>query len=169
MEQVLAFVSTNLPIIICLLAGIALITVEVFLPGFSVPGITGLVMLIVAIVMTWLTYGALSGLALMLVTLLLCGIVISISLKSAANGRLSKSALILKNQEDKGEEGEKSKEEMQSLLLKEGETMTMLRPSGIAVFDGVRLSVVTEGELIEKGQKVIITKIEGTQIVVKKA
>ena len=162
MENVLAFIVANLPMIICLLAGITLVTVEIFLPGFGLPGITGLTLLVVAIVLTWTAYGALAGLAMTLITLALAGIAISVSIRSAANGRLSRSPLILKN----AAEETPQQDEMQALVGKTGVTATMLRPAGIAVFDGVRLSVVTAGEFIEKDRGVRIVKAQGAQIVV---
>ena len=163
MEAVLTFIAANLPIILCLLAGIALVTVEIFLPGFGVPGITGLILLVVSVALTWVNYGALAGLAMLLITLALAGIAISISIKSAANGKLSRSSLILK-----GKSETPSEDELVSLVGKEGATLTMLRPAGIAVFDGVRLSVVTAGELLDKDTPVRIVKAEGAQIIVEK-
>ncbi len=162
MENILAFIVTNLPMIICLLVGVTLVTVEIFLPGFGLPGITGLALLVIAIVLTWTGYGALAGLAMTLITLALAGIAISISIKSAASGRLSRSPLILKNNPDEPPQ----QDEMQTLVGKTGVTATMLRPAGIAVFDGVRLSVVTAGEFIEKDRAVRIIKAQGAQIVV---
>lgn len=163
MESVLTVISANLPIILCLVAGIALCTVEVFLPGFGLPGITGLVLLLVAVVITWVTYGMLAGLAMLLITLALAGIAISVSIKSATSGRLSRSALILN-----GKSEAPTQEELKSLVGKEGVAVTMLRPAGIAVFDGVRLSVVTMGELLDKDTPVKIVKAEGAQIIVEK-
>jgi len=45
---------------------------------------------------------------------------------------------------------------------------TVLRPSGIVNFDGIKLDVVSEGEFIQPGSKVKIIKVEGRRIVVKK-
>lgn len=49
----------------------------------------------------------------------------------------------------------------------EGKTLSVLRPSGIGDFDGVRLNVVTEGEFIENGTPIRIVRVEGGKIVVK--
>jgi membrane-bound serine protease (ClpP class) len=46
--------------------------------------------------------------------------------------------------------------------------VTTLRPSGMARIEGVKYSVVTGGELIEKNQPVRVVKVEGSRIVVKK-
>ena len=47
-----------------------------------------------------------------------------------------------------------------------GETFTVLRPAGIAEFDGERLNVVTAGEFIQKGVRVIVKEVEGARILV---
>ena len=60
-------------------------------------------------------------------------------------------------------------DDMKVLLGKSGQTRSVLRPAGIADFDGVRLDVVTEGEFIEAGEPVTITRVEGGRIVVRRA
>ena len=49
MQDVLAFILANLPLIICLIAGVALLVVEVFVPGFGLPGISGMVLLVAGV------------------------------------------------------------------------------------------------------------------------
>jgi len=53
------------------------------------------------------------------------------------------------------------------LIGKKGITDTPLRPSGMATFDGNRTSVVTEGDMIEKGQPVEVIAVEGNRILVR--
>ena len=50
---------------------------------------------------------------------------------------------------------------------KEGTTITVLRPTGMAEFDGVRLNVVSEGEFVQNGVKVRIVDVEGSRILVR--
>ena len=50
---------------------------------------------------------------------------------------------------------------------KTGVTDTPLRPAGMAEFDGVKLSVVSEGEFIESGREVTVERVEGNRIVVR--
>ena len=47
-----------------------------------------------------------------------------------------------------------------------GESLTALRPAGTARIDGRRISVVTDGEWIERGCPVSVTRVEGSRIVV---
>ena len=46
-------------------------------------------------------------------------------------------------------------------------THTVLRPAGMADFDGVKLEVLAEGEFIEAGKPVRVVRVEGRKIVVR--
>lgn len=154
------------PIIICMLVGVILLVVEMFMPGFGIPGISGALLLLAGIVMTWLEYGAKVGLGMAVAVLALMGIVISISLKSVNSGKLTDSELVLKDAVNDGGKGER--EEMQLLVGKEGKTLTALRPVGAAEFECGKLNVQGDSEFIEKGVNVRIIRVDGTTIYVKK-
>ena len=55
-----------------------------------------------------------------------------------------------------------------SLLERQGEAYTDLRPSGKANIDDKRFDVVTEGVFLEKGDPVRVVAVEGQRIVVRK-
>ena len=88
---------------------------------------------------------------------------LAICLRSAAKGRISKSRLVLKN------EPRAEKKDSADLIGKTGIACTALRPSGIAEIDGTRINVVTEGDFIQSGETIRITKAEGNRIVVASA
>lgn len=155
-----------IPIIICVLVGVILLVVEVFMPGFGVPGISGSVLLLASIVMAWLEYGPKVGLGMTVAVLALMGISISISLKSAGSGKLANSELVLRDAVNDG--GKKEREEMQKLVGLEGKALTPLRPVGAAEFDCGKLNVQTDGEFIEKGSQVRIMRVNGTTVYVEK-
>ena len=153
-----------IPIIICVLAGVILLIVEAFMPGFGVPGISGIILLLAGVAMTWYEYGAMVGLGTTVAVLALVGVAISVSLKSASSGRLSKSDLILNDTETPPSENA----DMQLLVGKEGVVKNPLRPVGTAEFDCGKLHVTSDGEYVSEGQKVRIVRVEGTQIFVNK-
>ncbi len=153
-----------IPIIICVLAGVILLIVEAFMPGFGVPGISGIILLLAGLAMTWYEYGAMVGLGTTVAVLTLVGVAISVSLKSASSGRLSKSDLILNDTETPPSENA----DMQLLVGKEGVVKNTLRPVGTAEFDCGKLHVTSDGEYVSEGQKVRIVRVEGTQIFVNK-
>lgn len=166
MEGFLSFLLTNLPAVICILVGVALLVLEVFLPGFGLPGISGMVLMLASVVLVWVNYGVVAGLVVLVLALALAGIAISVSLRSASKGKLAQSALVLPEVDMAGidESGE-----LGELVGKEGVCETVLRPAGIVEFEGVRLNVVSEGGYVEKGAVVRVEKIEGNRIVVKKS
>jgi membrane-bound serine protease (ClpP class) len=61
-----------------------------------------------------------------------------------------------------------TRERYDDLLGKEGEALTMLRPSGMVLIDGKKQSVVTSGELVERGERVRVIKVEGSRVVVRR-
>ena len=153
-----------IPIIICVLAGVILLIVEAFMPGFGVPGISGIILLLAGVAMTWYEYGAMIGLGTTVAVLALVGVAISVSLKSASSGRLSRSDLILNDVETPPSENA----DMQLLVGKEGMVKNTLRPVGTAEFDCGKLHVTSDGEYVAEGQRVRIVRVEGTQIFVNK-
>lgn len=164
----LDFIAVNLPILICFFIGVGLLVLEAFMPGFGVAGVSGIVVETVAVALTWIHHGPVAALGMLLIILSMIAIAISMSLRSATNGRLSKSKLIL-HETESNEAGYRATEDMEVFLGREGRTTTVLRPTGIAEFDGVRLNVVSEGEFIPSGTSVRIVRIEGSRILVRPA
>ena len=161
-----AFLLVNLPIILFFLTGIVFLVLEVFTPGFGIAGIAGIIAEILCIVAAYQTHGGLAALGVTLIVLAVIAIVVSLMLKSASSGKLSRSGIIL-NHEETPEKGYVSTQDAQVFLGKEGITQTVLRPTGIATFEGIQLDVITQGEFVEAGSRVRIEKVEGARIVVK--
>lgn len=149
---------------ICLVVGLGLVIFEMFNPGFGAPGITGLVLLVIGIVMT--AQSPFEAIILIIIILAILGVALTLVLHSATKGRLSKT-LILSDSLNK-EQGFSSTTDLEYFLGKEGTAITILRPSGTADFDGVKLDVVTEGEFIPANSRIKIVKVSGRRIVVKK-
>ena len=162
----LEFIAANLPIIICFVVGIGLLILEAFMPGFGAPGITGVILEVITLVMTWFEHGPVATLAMLLIVLLVLAIAISTSLRSITKGRLSKSSLV-HSETESNEDGYRSIEDLAVFMDKEGIATSVLRPTGIADFVGVRLNVSSEGDYIPAGTKVRIIKVEGAKILVK--
>ena len=161
----LELLAANLPILICFIIGVGLLVLEAFMPGFGVAGLSGVVLEIITLVLTWMQHGPMATLGMLLIILSVLAIAVSISLRSVTKGKFSKSRIILREQES-NQEGYRSSQDMDVFLNKEGVTTTVLRPTGMAEFDGVKLNVVSEGEFIPAGTAVRIVRVEGSRIVV---
>ena len=162
----LEFIAANLPIIICFVIGIGLLILEAFMPGFGAPGITGIILEVITLVLTWFEHGPVATLGMLLIVLLVLTIAISTSLRSITKGRLSKSSLV-HSETESNEDGYRSIQDLAVFMDKEGTATSVLRPTGIADFEGVRLNVSSEGDFIPAGTKVRIVKVEGAKILVR--
>ena len=152
---------SNLPMLLCLLMGMGLIVVEVFLPGFGLPGISGIALLGVGIVIAGIHYGAVTAVGFLLVIIAVLAVLISWILRHVAKGG-GNSELFLRDSQEVS-----VGEDMKVLIGRCGVAKSMLRPVGIGDFDGVRLNVVTEGSFIENGKPIRIVSADGNRIVVR--
>lgn len=50
-----------------------------------------------------------------------------------------------------------------------GETLTPLRPSGVADIGGVRVDVVSQGDFIASGERIEVIRVQGSRVLVKRA
>ena len=159
------FETINTVSIILFFAGLALITVELFIPGIGIFGGLGAIALILAIVFQAQTF--LQGLILFLIIAAVVAALALIVARSFRKGRLYKSSLVLKNEEKK-EEGYLSNDDNTSLVGKSGVSVSILRPAGRANIDGKLVDVVADGEFIDKDEKIYVVSSSGRRIVVKK-
>ncbi|MGI6160580.1 MAG: NfeD family protein [Christensenellales bacterium] len=151
--------------ILLFVIGLALLIIEMNIPGFGVAGSLGIIMLIVGV---FLQSGSLLEAVLIIALLLVViGAAFGFIMWRAATGRMTKSKLILKERFVK-DAGYMSNEDLSALIGSEGNTTTALRPAGVAEIAGRKIDVVSEGEFIEAGSQVIVEKVEGRRVVVKK-
>jgi membrane-bound serine protease (ClpP class) len=74
--------------------------------------------------------------------------------------------LILRRSLDK-KFGYSGTEPLDEYVGKEGESLTHLRPAGIAKIGARRLDVVSEGTFIDKGKRLKVVAVEGNRVVVR--
>ncbi len=163
-DTVLLFQNINPLAAIFLLAGVGLLIFEIFTPGFHAPGLTGLLLVVLGMVLGAKSlFDAVLLLAIILVLLIIAFIA---AVLSASRGRLYRSPLVLKAQQSRTE-GYLSADDMRYLIGRQGQASSMLRPAGTGEFDGVRLDVVADGQVVERGRPIEITAVEGRRIVVR--
>lgn len=84
-----------LAVILCVLAGVTLLIVEVFMPGFGVPGISGIVLLLGGIATAWVQFSPTTALIILAAVTALLAIAISLSLRLVSSGKLKREGLTL--------------------------------------------------------------------------
>lgn len=148
--------------LLLILSGLILIFIEMHTPGFGIAGVTGIAALSSGM---FLALGGLSNLgpSLLITSLVILAMFIILAIY-LPRSRVWKSLGLQKTEET--EEGYIAPPDSNRLLGKEGVSISMLRPSGIALIEGERINVQTDGEFIPPDTPVKVIQVEGVKIVV---
>lgn len=152
--------------VIVFLAGIALLLLELHvIPGHGITGMGGLLLLFLG--MFWSLGGSQNAafslsVSAILTTLSLIGFFAYLP-KSPVWKKLGQ------QMQQRTSLGYVTSDSRMHFLGRAGRAASVLRPSGLADIDGVRLDVVTEGEFLEAGTPVVVIKVEGSRVVVDQA
>jgi membrane-bound serine protease (ClpP class) len=154
------------------LGGVVLLIVEFFvIPGFGLAGILGILAILAALVMSVVGSGATPEFFMLaagrIILSLLVALVASFMLLRFLPRTPFGRRLILDTGLGAGHEYGSAPESDARWLGKRGRTTSPLRPAGIADIEGVRVDVVSEGDLIEPGTPVEVTRVDGNRIVVR--
>jgi membrane-bound serine protease (ClpP class) len=148
-------------IIALLIVGAVLIFLETLLPGL-ITGIIGFICLIAAIVLGYREFGFQTG------NWILAGVIVGLIVGFVCWLRFFPESRVARRFISQGAVGELGVDKPE-LLNGTGVAITQLRPSGVALINGKRVDVVTEGGLIERGVAVKVIEMEGSRIVVRRA
>ena len=149
---------TALTVTLLIVGGIVLLAIELFIvPGFSVPGIAGILLIGYGVYLSSGAYGITGAVVTLVISVAASVLLIWAALKSRALGRvwLGHDARTYHAVDD-----------YSVLADARGVTVTACRPAGAARFGDDRYDVVTDGDYLAAGTPVIVTGIEGTRIVV---
>jgi membrane-bound serine protease (ClpP class) len=159
--------------IILFIFGVTLLLVEIFLiPGFGIVGTLGIIAIVSSLYLSLIGKFThigdfISGAKVLAISFIASFIVILIALRFLPKWTPFQ-RLVLKTTESEIEGFRSSPEFYNTLIGKEGLALTMLRPAGTALIEDKKLSVVTEGDFIEKNSRIRITKVEGYRVVVER-
>lgn len=165
--------------ILLFIVGLILIALEIFVvPGFGITGISGITLAFSGLVLSLIKnvnftfehvdmgdllvavgtvfIGAISGITL--------AVYLSQKMFTTERGQFAHLSLRESLKKEDGYLGV----EPELLLLKgrQGMTVTMLRPSGKISIEGKNYDALAETGLIEKGQKIVVTRVEAAQLYV---
>ena len=148
-------------IITLLILGAILLFLETLLPGM-IAGIIGFICLMAAVILGYRDFGYETG------TLILAGVLAGLLIGTWCWLKFFPESRIAKKFISQGSVGELGVDKPE-LLNGTGTALTQLRPSGVALINGQRVDVVTEGGLVERGAKLKVVAVEGSRIVVREA
>ncbi|MDX2119645.1 MAG: NfeD family protein [Gemmatimonadota bacterium] len=159
--------------VILLALGVVAVAVEVFLlPGFGIAGVLGALLIGAAVVLAMLGNFPTGTDVVRAMSVLGASIVITLAIAYAWLRHLPNSRRfggLIHQGQAYAAEGFVSALPRAELVGRAGVATTDLRPSGVATVDGEKVDVVTDGEYIKAGARVVVTRAEGYRHVVRSA
>ena len=154
-----------IPCLVLSILGVAFLIAELFLPGFGVSGICGVLCLVAVSVIQFLTNKPLPATLVTVVLGVILIVMVVLFMRSMKNGLLFRSPIVLKDQIE-ADAVKITSESYDDLVGKSGTALTPLRPSGIALIEGVRYSVETQATFVDKDSTITVLSVDGTKITV---
>ena len=155
-------------------SGLVLLALEIFvIPGFGIAGVLGIIALLGGLSLSLVGAGAtwefiLRAVGQVVFSLLAALIASLVMLRFLPRLPLDR-RLILETGLAAGQGYASAPETDQRWLGKSGRAVSPLRTAGIAEIEGERVDVVSDGEFIESGAPIMVTRIDGNRIVVRRS
>ena len=154
-------------------SGVILLVLEIFvIPGFGIAGVLGIGAILAGLILSLVGAGDTSQVVLMaaarVVFSLLLAVVASLVMLRFLPRLPFGRRMILQAGLGAGHQYGSAPDNDLRWLGKKGRASSALRPAGIAQIEGERVDVVSDGELIDAGQSVEVTRVDGNRIVVRR-
>ncbi len=150
-------------IVIFLVLGFLLLFAELFVPGGLI-GLLGLCLMGIAVWMCFDHYGSHEGLLVLLFCIVGSILFVTLAFKLFPHSVVGRWFIL--NDSIENDQPYGAIDTGEELVGKEGVTDSELRPAGIAVIEGNRYDVVTEGEFVEPHSRIRVIRIDSNRIVV---
>jgi membrane-bound ClpP family serine protease len=156
--------------ILLLIAGIGILTAEVFIPSGGLLGVVTFVTLTISILFAYKAWGAsqpvvfwgFCGVLLLMIPIALGGAFYVLP-RTALGQRVLLEAPSAESLTPFSKEAER----LEKLVGRFGKTVTPLVPGGMVFMDGERLHVISEGTVVPAGQSVEVLEVRGTRLLVR--
>lgn len=145
--------------------GLVFIVLEVFFPSFGVLGTIAAGCIITGGVLAYQSEGG-TFLVYLALAFVLAPVVTVFGLKIFPKTPMGKALMLAGTTFDPDEATAGQGAGYEQLLGESGTAQTPLRPSGKVQINGRKIDVVTRGELIERGRRVKVVRVEGNRIFV---
>lgn len=144
--------------------GLILLVVEGIVPGFGLPGISGMLFVLVGTILAMdsLKLGLLSLSTAIIITAAVSIILVKRGFKSELF-----TSIVLNARHD-GDKGYLSTDSMDVYLSKQGTTLSEMRPSGFIDIGGDKLDALSIEGFIPRNVPVVVSKVEGSKIFVRR-
>lgn len=161
--------NTSLVVILLLVIGVIFCFIEAIVPSFGFWGITGILSTVGGIVVhAIVSASAIQVLIILLVLALIFTLITLLFIRSAKYGLLAKLSFVENKTALPLDYEEKSDFDDLDIVGKTAKTITEFKPVGKIELDDMVLEASSKYSFIEKGQEVLIVKVEGNLIYVEK-
>jgi len=144
------------------IAGVALLLAEVFLPGM-IAGVLGVVCLLGAAVVGFAEFGPKTGSLILMAELIVGTILTILWMRYFPKTPLGRKYILDPST------AAHAPTESEKWMNREGVALSDLRPAGSARLDGEKVDVITSGEHLESGTRVKVVRVDGPSIFVRRA
>ncbi|OHB56690.1 MAG: hypothetical protein A2Y07_03490 [Planctomycetes bacterium GWF2_50_10] len=143
-----------------------LLVAEVFIPSFGMLGLMAFSCLVTGIYLFFQHSAAAGWVGVVIAMVMVPGVLITtyVLMPKTKMGK----TLILQTPKSEPGGGVPDVDVISGLVGKEGEVVTMLRPVGTVAFGDLRVECMAESGYVDRGEKVKVLGIDGTQITVRK-
>ena len=149
--------------VLLFILGMGLLILEVFVPGFGLFGIAGILSMLASFY--FVLGGNVSALNWLAVSIVAALAIFALLIKYLPSNP-AWNLFVLKDKQENSE-GYSVTPDMTQYAGKAGIAVTTLRPAGIALVDGARIDVVTFGDYIDAGTNIVVVRVEGSKIFIK--
>ena len=156
--------------ILLLIAGIGILTAEVFIPSGGLLGVITFITLIVSLVFAYRAWGGSHPnvfWAFCVVLLLLVPTALGVAFYVLPHTALGKKVLLEAPTAEELTPFVKETDRLTKLIGRFGKSITTLNPGGLILIDGERLHVVSEGMIVDSGRWVEVLEVRGTRLLVR--
>jgi membrane-bound serine protease (ClpP class) len=156
--------------ILLVMLGLVLLALEIFvIPGFGIAGVVGIIALLGGLALSLVGAGATAALVIWAVGRVALSLLIAIAVSLLFLRLLPRlpygRSLVLETGLDARAGYASAPEGDLKWVGKRGMAASPLRPAGIALFEGERVDVVSQGEYIAVGAPVEVVRVDGNRIV----
>lgn len=160
--------------LLLVVSGLVFLGLEMFvIPGFGIVGALGIVAILAGLAFSMVGAGVTTATVLLaaarVVFSLLVALIASLLLLRFLPRLPFGRRLILATGLSTSDGYASAPESDSHWLGKRGRASSPLRPAGIAEIDGERVDVVSDGDLIDAGETVEVTRVDGNRVVVRRA
>lgn len=151
-----------LPVVLQVL-GILVIIAEIFIPSMGILSLLAAGLIFYSLFVAFTHISQTAGMIFLGADLVLVPLLIYAGIRMLAASPLSLQRKL------SAREGVVSQSpDLETWTGKTGKAVTDLRPSGMALIEGKRLDVITDGEYVNAGTPIVVTEVRGNQIIVEK-